>query len=29
VFLSASPQGDGSLSAARILVGKDGVIPPM
>lgn len=29
VFFSAAKQPDGSLSAARILAGKDGVVPPM
>lgn len=28
VFLSASPQADGGFTTARILVGKDGVVPP-
>ena len=29
VFLGATQQPDGSLSAARITVGKDGLVPPM
>jgi hypothetical protein len=29
VFLSATKQPDGGLTAARVLVGKDGVMPPM
>lgn len=29
VFLSAVPQPDGSLRAARVTVAKDGVVPPM
>ena len=29
VFLGASPNQDGSFSATRIMVGKDGLVPPM
>lgn len=29
VFLSAEAGADGSLTAARITVGKDGLVPPM
>ena len=29
VFLTATKNADGSLSAARVVVGKDGVAPPM
>ena len=29
VFLAATKNADGSLSAARVVVGKDGVAPPM
>jgi hypothetical protein len=29
VFLSATPQADGKLMAARVAAGKDGVVPPM
>lgn len=29
VFFSATPQPDGKLMAARVLAGKDGVVPPM
>ena len=29
VFVSATKQPDGSLTAARVLVGKDGLVPPM
>lgn len=29
VFFSATPQPDGKLTAARVLAGKDGVVPPM
>jgi hypothetical protein len=29
VFIVARPQPDGSLSAAFVAVGKDGVAPPM
>lgn len=29
VFLSATPQADGKLTAARVAAGKDGVVPPM
>lgn len=29
VFLSATPQADGTLMAARVAAGKDGVVPPM
>ena len=29
VFFSATPQPDGRLGTARILAGKDGVVPPM
>ena len=29
VFFSGTPAGDGSLVASRILVGRDGVVPPM
>ena len=29
VFLSATPGADGTLGAARITVGKDGMVPPM
>jgi hypothetical protein len=29
VFLGATKAADGSLGAARILVGKDGLTPPM
>ncbi|MFO1074449.1 MAG: hypothetical protein U1E17_17545 [Geminicoccaceae bacterium] len=29
VFLSATPQADGTLLATRMTVGKDGLIPPM
>ena len=29
VFLSATRQPDGSLTASRITVGKDGLVPPM
>jgi hypothetical protein len=29
VFLSATPGADGALSAARVTVAKDGVVPPM
>ncbi len=29
VFVSATRQPDGALSAARVLVGKDGLVPPM
>ena len=29
VFISAQQQGDGTVTAARALVGKDGLVPPM
>jgi hypothetical protein len=29
VFVPAQRAADGALSAARVLVGKDGVVPPM
>ncbi len=29
VFLAGEPQGDGTLSSGRLVVGKDGVVPPM
>ena len=29
VFIPAQPQADGTVTAARVLVGKDGLIPPM
>jgi hypothetical protein len=29
VFLSATRESDGGLSASRITVGKDGLVPPM
>lgn len=29
IILTASKQADGSLTAARVLVGKDGLVPPM
>lgn len=29
VFLSATPAADGTLTAARVTVAKDGVVPPM
>ena len=29
VFLTATKNPDGSLSASRVIVGKDGVVPPM
>jgi len=29
VFIGAAKAADGSLSAGRVLVGKDGVVPPM
>lgn len=29
VFIGATKAADGSLSASRVLVGKDGVVPPM
>ena len=29
VLLTATPQPDGSLTAARVAIGKDGLVPPM
>lgn len=29
VFIPAQQQADGTVTAARVLVGKDGLIPPM
>lgn len=29
VFISAQQQGDGTVTAGRALVGKDGLVPPM
>jgi len=29
LMLSATPRPDGSLTAARVFVGKDGIVPPM
>jgi hypothetical protein len=29
VFISAQQQADGTVTAARALVGKDGLVPPM
>jgi hypothetical protein len=29
VFISAQQQGDGTVTAACALVGKDGLVPPM
>ena len=29
ILLTATKQADGSLTAARVLVGKNGLVPPM
>jgi hypothetical protein len=29
VLLTATRQPDGSLTAARVVIGKDGLVPPM